>query len=263
MELFSADLRNVTKEEANLLESQLRFKLPLYITVFCDWFFTLFILNFITTQDLGYIEWLLCIVVGGNFSGVNINISHELMHKNNWLDQTLGMMTLSKNMYMHFYIEHIHGHHKNVATPNDPATSKFNQTVYQFLPQTLIGSFRDAWKIECKRLIELKKYKCVWTVENKMIWFTLNNFMVPLVIYRFWGPLGVVSFLGTVIVGILLLEVINYLEHYGLLRKEISPGVWEKVTIFHSWNTPHRLSFCSNYKDIQIIMKMDISHIKF
>ena len=241
-EILAVDHRNATKEESKLMENVLRFKLPLYITLFFDWFFTVFLLNFITTQDLGVIEMLLCIFVGGNFSGININISHELMHKNNKLDQFLGMITLSKNLYMHFYIEHVQGHHKNVATPHDPATSKFNQTVYEFLLQTLIGSLRDAWKIECKRLIDIKKCKSVWTLENKILLFSINNVFLPLAIYKFWGFLGVVSFLGTAFIGILLLEVINYLEHYGLLRKEISPGAWEKVTIYHSWNTPHRLS---------------------
>lgn len=241
-ELLSLDLRNPTKEEAKRMENDLRFKLPLYITLFFDWFFTFFLLNFIASQDLSVYQIIGCIILGGNFSGININISHELMHKNNRLDQTLGMLTLSKNLYMHFYIEHVHGHHKNVATPNDPATSKFNQTVYEFLPQTLIGSIRDAWKIECKRLTEIKKYKSVWTLENKMLLFSLNNILLPVFIYKFFGFLGVMTFLGTAFIGILLLEVINYIEHYGLRRKEISPGVYEKVNIYHSWNTPHRLS---------------------
>ena len=241
-EVLSLDLRNPTREESKIMENELRFKLPLYITIFCDWFFTFLLLNFVTTQDIGIVELFLCILVGGNFSGININISHELMHKNNKLDKFLGMMTLSKNLYMHFYIEHVHGHHKNVATPHDPATSKFNQTIFEFLPQTLIGSLRDAWRIECKRLLEIKKYKSVWVPENKMILFSLNNIVLPIFIYKYWGLLGVVSFLGTAFIGILLLEVINYIEHYGLLRKEVSPGVYEKVNVFHSWNTPHRLS---------------------
>jgi len=241
-EILSLDLRNATKQEAKVMENDLRFKLPLYITLFFDWFFTIFLLNYITTTDLNIMQIILCVIIGGNFAGVNINISHELMHKNNKLDQFFGMMTLSKNLYMHFYIEHVHGHHKNVATPHDPATSKFNQTVYEFLPQTLIGSIRDAWRIECKRLLEIKKRKSVWTLENRMILFSINNIIIPSIIYCIWGVLGMVSFLGTAFVGILLLEIINYIEHYGLMRKEISPGVYEKVTIFHSWNTPHRFS---------------------
>ena len=224
------------------MEKELRFKLPLYITLFFDWLFTIFLLNHLTTTELSLPNLIFCVFIGGNFSGININISHELMHKNNSLDQFLGMMTLSKNLYMHFYIEHVHGHHKNVSTPNDPATSKFNQTVYEFLPQTLIGSIRDAWKIECKRLVDIKKKKSVWTLENRMILFSFNNILIPSIICYIWGFFGMVCFLGTAFVGILLLEVINYIEHYGLMRKEVSPGVYEKVTIYHSWNTPHRIS---------------------
>lgn len=241
-ELFSLDLRNPTRKEAQIMENQLRFKLPLYITLFFDWFFTLFLLNYVTSQPLTPLQFVGCLVLGGNFSGININISHELMHKSNKLDQTLGMLTLSKNLYMHFFIEHVHGHHKNVATPQDPATSRLNQSLYEFLPQTLLGSLRDAWKIECFRLKNIKKRDTVWCLENRMLLFSLNNIAFPLIIYSIYGVLGAVTFLGTAFFGVLLLEIINYIEHYGLLRKEISPGVYEKVSILHSWNTPHRIS---------------------
>ena len=242
-EFLSMDIRNPTKEESKQMECQLRFKLPLYVTLFTDWLMTLFLLNYVTTKpDLNLFQYVGCLFVAGNFAAVNINISHELMHKSNAVDQLFGMITLSKNLYMHFFIEHVQGHHKHVATPHDPATSKLNQTYYEFLPQTLIGSLRSAWNCEKKRLLEIKKVKSVWVIQNRMLYFGLNNLILPMIIYNFWGFIGALFFVGQAAIGIALLEVINYIEHYGLQRKEISPGVYEKVNIHHSWNTPHRFS---------------------
>jgi alkane 1-monooxygenase len=204
---------------------------------------TLFLLNYVTTKpNLSLFTYFGCLLVAGNFAAININISHELMHKNNKLDQFFGMLTLSKNLYMHFFIEHVQGHHKNVATPSDPASSKFGQTYYEFLPQTLIGTLKSSWNYETKRLLEIKKLKSVWVPQNRMLYFGLNNLILPLIIFKFWGFIGAFFFVGTAAIGIALLEVINYIEHYGLRRKEISPGIYEKVNIYHSWNTPHRFS---------------------
>lgn len=242
-EVLSLDLRNPTKEESQALEKELRFKLPLYITLFVDWLATVFLLNYVTTKpDLSLYSFIGCLIVAGNLAAVNINISHELMHKDNPLDQFFGMLTLSKNLYMHFFIEHVQGHHKNVATPTDPATSKFNQTLYEFFPQTIVGSLKSAWHCEKRRLLEIKKLKSVWVLQNRMLYFGLNNMILPLIVYKVWGFVGLVFFVGTAAIGILLLEIINYIEHYGLQRKQISPGVYEKVNIHHSWNTPHRMS---------------------
>jgi len=242
-EFLSLDIRNPTKEESKMMENQLRFKLPLYVTLFADWCMTLFLLNYVTTKpNLSLFTYFGCLLVAGNFAAININISHELMHKNNKLDQFFGMLTLSKNLYMHFFIEHVQGHHKNVATPSDPASSKFGQTYYEFLPQTLIGTLKSSWNYETKRLLEIKKLKSVWVPQNRMLYFGLNNLILPLIIFKFWGFIGAFFFVGTAAIGIALLEVINYIEHYGLRRKEISPGIYEKVNIYHSWNTPHRFS---------------------
>ena len=239
-EITFIDVRNPTKEEQKMLENQLRFKLPLYITLFMDWFFTVFLMNHFINQDFNLYSFLGYILLGGILAASNINIAHELMHKNNRLDQIMGSLTLSKNLYMHFYIEHIHGHHKNVATPLDPATSRFNETLYQFLPRTIIGSLTSAWNIEKKRLEKLGLG--VFSIYNRMLYYAANNIMIPLIIYSIWGFKGSFLFCVTGLFGALVLEAINYIEHYGLQRKEIAPGEYEKVNISHSWNTSHRVS---------------------
>ena len=140
-------------------------------------------------------------------------------------------------MYLHFYIEHTHGHHRRVATPEDPTSSRRNETLYQFLPRTIIGSWISAWQYEEKRLgtKEISVY-------NRMHIFILCYLMFPSIIKILYGWSGMLFFLSTAGISIIFLETINYIEHYGLVRKEISPGVYEKVDIKHSWNAPHRLT---------------------
>lgn len=76
---------------------------------------------------------ILCILfVSSTLGASNINVSHELFHKDNKIDKFIGTYTLARNLYMHFNIEHIYGHHRNVATPKDPATARLGQNVYSF-----------------------------------------------------------------------------------------------------------------------------------
>ena len=128
-------------------------------------------------------------------------------------------------MYLHFAIEHVFGHHKNVCTPIDPATSKRGQSLYDFLPNTIVGQYYSAWNIENNRC--LKKYKTQYTIRNVMYLYTLSYMILPILFLYNYGFCGMLFFLGSVYNGIIFLEVVNYLEHYGLSRKEISPGVYE------------------------------------
>ncbi|KAM3134038.1 hypothetical protein pb186bvf_013880 [Paramecium bursaria] len=240
-EMFPIDLKNPTPEEQTKLEGQLKFKLPLYTCIFLDWFNLFYTLNYLLTgPEITFLNLFAFLVLNGNLAASNINISHELIHKDDILDQIMGTITLWRNMYLHFAIEHIYGHHKHVATPNDPASSRRGQSVYQFLPQTVVGSYASAWKIENSRC--LLKYKTEYCLQNMMIWYTASYFILPLVFLYYYGLVGMSYFLLTVFNGILYLEIVNYIEHYGLSRKEISPGVYEQVNITHSWNAPHRIS---------------------
>lgn len=177
----------------------------------------------------------------GVFAGSNINVAHELTHKtDNIVDFIVGWLTMSKCLYMHWVSEHLYGHHRWVATPNDPATSKRDQNLYAFFIQTIVGTWNSAWKIECDRL-KAKKIS-IYSPLNRMYWFALNNILVPGLFYKVYGFWGAYYFVITGLISILFLETVNYIEHYGLQRKEISPGVYEKVDFTHSWNAPHRLT---------------------
>jgi alkane 1-monooxygenase len=132
-EYFEFDMRNPTKEEEKKLQNDIRFKFPLYISVFLDWFLTIFGIKLLLTRDYNLFNQAVILFGLGVFSGSNINVAHELSHKtHNMLDYMIGWLTMAKCLYMHWVSEHLYGHHKWVATPNDPATSKKNQNLYAF-----------------------------------------------------------------------------------------------------------------------------------
>jgi alkane 1-monooxygenase len=169
-----------------------------------------------------------------------INVSHELFHKVNFWEKFLGTINLVKNFYAHFLIEHLEGHHRNVATPEDPATSLKNESLFHFLPRSILGGYLSAWRIENEKL--RAKNMNIFHYENKMIWFTLSYILFPVLIYMLFGYKVMIVQVISGIGGSVFLEQINYIEHYGLLRKKLEDGKYENVTIKHSWNAPQRIS---------------------
>jgi alkane 1-monooxygenase len=147
---------------------------------------------------------------------------------------------LMKNLYMHFFIEHNNGHHRNVATPLDPATSKCGETFYNFLPKTIIGGFLSAWEIENERCV--REYGKKYSIGNKMIYFSLSYIVIPIFVSFLFGFKAACLFIITAFFSVVLLESINYIEHYGLERKIQPDGKYENINITHSWNAPHRVS---------------------
>ena len=140
---------------------------------------------------------------------------------------------------MHFYSEHLYGHHKYVATPEDPATAKYNQSLYEFIPRTLACSFKNSWNREAKWL--KKKNLPVWTVHNTMIQWITAEIVFTLAIWAVWGNTCVFWFLFQAALSVFFLETINYIRHYGLQRKKLKNGEYEAVTTKHSWNAPQTL----------------------
>ena len=140
---------------------------------------------------------------------------------------------------MHFFIEHNRGHHKNIATPLDPATSRRGESLYAFWIRSISDGYISAWKLENKRLKKIGER--VISFKNQMLNFQLVQLVFVGLIFVVFGWLAGLAFLGAAIVGFLLLETVNYIEHYGLLRREIQPGVYEKTKPHHSWNSNHPL----------------------
>jgi alkane 1-monooxygenase len=180
--------------------------------------------------------------VGANTGVLGINIAHELIHKNNELEQTLGKILLVTVCYGHFFVEHIWGHHKNVSTPHDPASSRFNETFYAFYPRTVIGSFRSGLHIEAETLKKNKKQW--WSIHNRMLQFVFGSLFCALAAFVAFGPRGLLMFVCQSVVAFSFLEVVNYIEHYGLERRiyNTKSKSYEPVNILHSWNSDARIT---------------------
>jgi alkane 1-monooxygenase len=171
----------------------------------------------------------------GTVGGFGINTAHELGHKKDSLERWLSKIALAQTGYGHFYIEHNRGHHVRVATPEDPASSRFGESFWRFLPRSVAGSLRSGWELEAERLARLGRSP--WTLRNDVInaWaMTVVLFGALLLLY---GP-GVLPYLLVqAVFGFSLLEVVNYLEHYGLLRQRTATGRYERCAARHSWNS--------------------------
>jgi alkane 1-monooxygenase len=187
--------------------------------------------------NLGVAELIGLVVTAGVTNGVGINTAHELGHKTNAFERWLAKITLAPVAYGHFFIEHNKGHHKNVATPEDPASSRMGETFWAFLPRTVMGSVKSAWSIEKERLA--RNGKGVWTTENENLqaWGMTVALFAALSLWL--GPWALLFLVVQAMLGSSLLEVVNYMEHYGLLRQKLASGRYERCQPRHSWNSNH------------------------
>lgn len=172
--------------------------------------------------------------------GLGITVAHELIHKAGAFERFLGQALLLNACYMHFYVEHLIGHHGRVATPEDPASARLGESFYAFWPRTVVGSFRSAWGIEAQRLA--RAGRAAWGPRNRMLWYVALPLAVALALGAAWGPAAGLFFLAQGVVAFSLLEVVNYLEHYGLERAPLASGRYERVAEHHSWSCANRLT---------------------
>jgi len=168
-----------------------------------------------------------------------INIGHELGHRVNRFEQVLAKASLLTSLYMHFFIEHNKGHHKKVATPEDPGSARYNEAIYLFYCRTIFFSYLSAWKIG--NAAARKNGYPKWHWKNEMVQAHLVQGLFVLCIYIFAGTLVTGYFLVAAFIGILLLETVNYIEHYGLQRRPMVEGGYERAMPWHSWNSNHLL----------------------
>ncbi|WP_326666065.1 alkane 1-monooxygenase [Streptomyces sp. NBC_00385] len=171
----------------------------------------------------------------GGVAGIGINTAHELGHKKESVERWLSKIALAPTWYGHFFIEHNRGHHVRVATPGDPASARLGESFWSFLPRTVTGSLHSAWTLERTRLKRLGKGP--WTPRNDV----LNAWAMSLALFAAltvaFGP-GILPYLSfQAVFGFCLLEVINYTEHYGLLRRRTDSGRYERCAPRHSWNS--------------------------
>ena len=175
------------------------------------------------------------IVLGAN----GINVAHELGHRNTLFERIVGKMLLVPSHYTHFFIEHNHGHHLHVATPADPSTAKYNQTLYAFWWQSVVGTYKKAWELQIK--LNKTNNTEAWQFTSDMFWFSIIQPIYLLAIFFAFGFTALLVAIFAGIIGLLLLETINYIEHYGLVRNTLPSGRYERVSEKHSWNSNHVL----------------------
>jgi alkane 1-monooxygenase len=192
-----------------------------------------------TRGDLSTVDKIGLAVTIGCVSGIAINTAHELGHKKDELERWLSKIALAQSAYGHFYIEHNRGHHVRVATPEDPASSRLGESFWEFLPRSVFGSLRSAWEVESKRFERLGKSK--WTLRNDVLNAWVMTVALYAVLLGVFG-LGILPYLLLqAVFGFSLLEAVNYLEHYGLMRQKTGER-YERTAPRHSWNSNNTAS---------------------
>ncbi len=215
------------------------FDLMLYFNLIIVFAVLFFGINHLTSKPLALYEKIGLVLSFGIVLGTNgINVAHELGHRKTKWERFLAKLLLMPSLYMHFYIEHNFGHHLNVGTPDDPATSKKNQSVFSFWFTSTIGQIRNAIRIQ-KNLLENKKVG-FFSVYNDFFYYQIFQIIFLICVYMLFGTQGVIFSLFIALVGVLLLETINYIEHYGLSRKP-NGSRYERVSPMHSWNSNHAI----------------------
>ncbi len=174
-------------------------------------------------------------------SGIlGINVAHELIHRPGRFERTLGRILLWTTSYLHWAVEHVHGHHRTVGTSRDPATSRLGESFYRFWLRAVAGTVRSAWGIEVRRL--RRRRLPLWSPRNQILWAFLLPASLALGLGVAFGLGAALFFAAQSVVGFSLLEAVNYLEHYGLERRPAGEGKWERVTPLHSWNASNWLT---------------------
>ena len=236
--ILPTDEKNHTEAE---IENKLKnhfFDVLLYLNVFIVYGMLFFVLHKVSTEKLSFSKIIGTVLSLGVVLGANgINVAHELGHREKLYERIIGKLLLIPSHYTHFFIEHNHGHHLHVSTPEDPSTAKYNQTLYAFWIQTVFGTYTKAWKIQ-KKLNQIEN-RSFFSLKNDIFWFTIIQIGYLLTIYYFFAFIGLSVAFFAGIVGFLLLETINYIEHYGLKRNLLPSGRYERVSEKHSWNSNH------------------------
>ena len=216
----------------------------IFLIVPAQCFFLIYFLNSFSVDKLTLVEKIGRVYSMGLLGSHAINVGHELGHRFSKFDQFLSKLLLLTSLNTHFFIEHNRGHHKKVGTLEDPATARKNESVYRFVLRSMIGGYISAWKLEVDRLRakNLVNFYSIYSFENQMVRFTLLQSALIFIIYSVFGLSTMLIFLLVSFIGILHLELINYVEHYGLLRKKLEDGKYEKINKMHSWNANYTLS---------------------
>lgn len=233
--IVGIDTNNPPEDRVPEIERERYYRWAVYAAVPAEYLSVIWAAWIFATGDLAWYESLGLLLSVGAVTGISINTAHEIGHKTDAVERWMAKIALGPVAYGHFFVEHNRGHHVRVATPEDPASSRYGESFYRFLPRSMIGSLKSAWALEKKRLE--KQNKSVWSPDNQNLqaWAITVVFFGALTAWLGWPVLGFL--LLQAFYGASLLEVVNYLEHYGLCRQKQADGRYERCRPEHSWNS--------------------------
>jgi alkane 1-monooxygenase len=223
--LLPIDIHHLNSQQVEELKQKKYWSLPLLIYFFIHFLILIYGGRAVVTNNSWVHTIAISFVVGLFTGGVGITVAHELCHKKSFKLRLMADFLLASVCYQHFAVEHVRGHHLNVATPLDPASAHRDETSYAFILRSISQGFRHALQLDARYVL---------------FGFGLSVLMALLSAY--FGLLVLMYFLLQAATAMVLLELVNYIEHYGLNRKQLSNGKYEKVLPVHSWNSSHRFS---------------------
>ena len=235
--LIGDDRDNPPETVVPQLERERYYRFIVYLATLVEYvaFFTC--VWIVGTHALTWYDYVGFALSLGAATGISINTAHELGHKTNRFERWLAKITLAPVAYGHFFVEHNRGHHVRVATAEDPASARYGESFWAFLPRTVTGSIRSAWRLEKARLERLGHSPWSWRNEVLHAWaMTVVVWAIAIVMA---GRIVIPFLVIQAVYGASLLEVVNYVEHYGLGRRKLPNGRYERCTPQHSWNSNH------------------------
>ena len=235
-------LKNHSEKEQIIRERDWRFLIPLYSLFVCHWIELYAVFDFISYafSNFSYFKILMTFAMLFLTEGTELIVGHELGHRKSCIHRFFGYLLYLRFLNTNFIITHNKGHHKWVATPKDPASSLKGQTLFQFAAHSIPHSFLMGWNIEVERIKKIygpevsSFYKVVL---NQVFIMKLGELVYLGVVYYLFGFKVCMFALCFGLSQQMGLEIFNYIEHYGLRRKEIGPGKYERVNVTHSWNS--------------------------
>ena len=258
-----------------------RFWIPLYTIVFAEtlaWIWSLVLFSdqvsidhpLFKIKEMSSLQYIVFLLIMSYYTGLNAIAGHELLHRREQYNRIVGCFAYTKFLYSHFLNEHVDGHHRNVGTPLDPATSKQGETVYYCILKSYFGSHITTWNREVRRIKRKQGENSSFILHvllNVMTFYFLVHAAILGLIYYFLGWQSLKHQLWYSAAGVFYLELVNYVEHYGLERKKDEDGVYETVNFMHSWNSlsspfhirlqRHSDHHAKAYRPYQILKKID------
>ncbi len=247
--LTGVDTENISAASSAIVSEEFFYRFITYVWAYVQLAFVIWGAYAVSLNKLTHwFDWI-GFVIGFSLvtGGIGITVAHELGHKKSTTEQFYSKLLLMTVCYMHFFIEHNRGHHVQVATPADSATARRGENFYAFWFRSVFHGYGHAWQL-VKESLNRKGF-AVLNIRNEMIWFALLPIVfcivLTLVISNLTGRVVwevPIFFFAQSILAFSLLELVNYIEHYGIVRRTDATGKYERVNPFHSWNASHLIS---------------------